>query len=99
MENAIYVGKYKIPKHGMIKLPNSKIGVFSFYIGVDKHGRGWLEDKLTLVVEDGTFLPVICKLTDKEAKKLIKALQDVLKHRQQEENQYDQLRVYVTGEE
>jgi len=79
LENTIYVGKYKIPENGVIPLPDSKIRVLNYYLGVKK-GK---DDRLTLVLEDGDFWAVICKLTDEEAEQLLLALETVLNRRGQ----------------
>lgn len=82
MEITVYVGKYKVPKGGAIPLPNSKLKVLSFYVGTS--GRKEVkDDRLTLVVEDGDFWPVICKLTDEETSKLIETLELMLIRRNQ----------------
>lgn len=82
MDNTIYVGKYKVPKGGVIPLPKSRLRVLNFYVGTGKHGAV-KDDRLTLIVEDGDFWPVICKLDDREAEELIKALEIALSRRSQ----------------
>jgi len=83
MEAMIYVGKYKVPKNGVIPMPKTaRLRILSHYMGVNENGETLLDDRLTITVEDENFWPVIIKLEDKEATRLIQALQEAMKHRQ-----------------
>jgi len=82
MEAAIYVGKYEVSEDGIIPLPQkSKIRVLSCYIGIKENGDWFVDDRLTIALEDGDFWPTIIKLTDEEANKLIKAIRTALEYR------------------
>ena len=83
MEATIYVGKYKVPKNGVIPMPKTaRLRVLSHYIGINENGETLLDDRLTITVEDENFWSVIIKLEDKEAIRLIQALKEAMKHRQ-----------------
>jgi len=82
MEATIYVGKYKVPKNGVIPLPKTtKLRVLSYYLGIDEKGNSWKDDRLTITLEDENFWPVVIKLSDHEATRLVEVLQEILEHR------------------
>jgi len=91
METTIYVGKYKIPKNGIIPMPNeARLRVLSFYTGITSSGETFTDDRLTIVVEDENFWPVIIKLEDSEVDSLIRALQKIAEHRKRDEEATEQ---------
>lgn len=51
-------------------------------------GDEWIEDSVTLVVNTGTFWPVIIKLNEKEANKLADVLQKAAKHKHEHREQF-----------
>ena len=90
MENTIYIGEYtngkKISLGGVIELPGSHLKIIRPYIETSPPDTAdaltqTIEDKITLILEDGDFWPVICKLSEEEAKKLTSALEEAIKHR------------------
>jgi len=76
MENTIYVGKYrkKIEENGVIELPKSKLRILNKYITTS----GKIDERVTIVVEDGTFWPYICKMEKKEVIALRDALDKII---------------------
>ncbi|MDD5529689.1 MAG: hypothetical protein PHX21_06625 [bacterium] len=94
MENTIYVGKYKIPKTGVIKLPNSKVKILSKYLSNKKTGQMkyagekradgsklFEDDRLTIVLEEDAFWPFISKMTLKEAEQFRNNLTKVIEYK------------------
>ena len=83
MEVTIYVGKYKVPKNGVIPMPKTaRLRVLSHHIGINENGEPLLDDRLTITVEDENFWSVIIKLEDYEATRFVQALKEAMKHRQ-----------------
>lgn len=71
-----------------VKLEESYLQVVRPYVGQSvMTGDEWIEDSVTLVVDTGTFWPVIIKLNEKEANKLAEALQKAAKHKHQHKEQ------------
>ena len=90
MKNAIYIGKYaegsKISPDGVIELPDSNLKIIRSYIVTSPPDTAdalaqTIEDKIILILQDGNFWPVICKLSEEEAKKLTSALEEAINHK------------------
>lgn len=80
MENTIYVGKYIVPEDGVICLPQSKIKILTKYLTTESNELA-IDDRLIFVIEDNNFWPIICKLNDTEAEKLVQVLVKALRWR------------------
>src|SRR3989338_1792202 len=90
MENTIYIGEYangkKISLGGVIELPDSHLKIIRPYIGTSPPDTAdalteTIEDKITLILEDKDFWPVICKLDEGEAQELANILNEAIKHK------------------
>ena len=58
----LFVGKYRVPKDGHIRLPNAKVRLL---LGRETP-EGWVGDgtEWWLMIEDGDFWPVMVRLSD-----------------------------------
>ena len=92
MENIFYVGKYAIPDDGVIPLPKTTIQVMNKYIGIGKFSNVIKDDRITLVIKDYDFWPVICKFDDDEVMELINMLIRSLRNREKDNQIVEELK-------
>ena len=81
MQTVIYTGAYKIPKHGVIPLPGSKILILSAHATKNKKKEPFIDNRLTIVVENENFWPFICNLSDEKAIKIRDSLTEMIRWR------------------
>lgn len=81
MDNTIYTSKYNSAafRKGGLYLPESQWEIATHHASVDlARGSPSIEDVITLALVDGDFLPVISKLSLKEATQLRDALDKII---------------------
>lgn len=89
METNIYLGAYISIENNILRVPTiikierPMMQVMNFYCGAHSNGDVKKDDRTTVVIQDDSFWPVICKFEDEEVEQLIQALQKIQKVRKE----------------
>lgn len=81
MESALYTGAYEADEHAGYRLPaHVRWRVLPRYLGIGGDGREIVDERITVVLEDGPnrFWPVIVKMSTADAEKLQRELARII---------------------